>query len=140
MAATSYGGEDNRRRPRSASWRERVSLATFGAAALVCLAATVTTDPTRSLELPFVKARLDDTMRDEGRLLFERLHNLRRPDAGHLGGNATKAQAVAPGYIEAPNPAVSWCHMTGPALHECTRDGSASVARAHRPSISLIYA
>jgi len=40
---------------------------------------TVIADPARSLALPSVKAQLDETMREEGRRLFEAQHDLRRP-------------------------------------------------------------
>jgi len=39
----------------------------------------VIADPARSLALPSVKAQLDETMREEGRRLFEAQHDLRRP-------------------------------------------------------------
>ena len=62
----------------SASWRQRGGLAACGAA-LVFLSSTVIADPARSLALPSVKAQLDETMREEGRRLFEAQHDLRRP-------------------------------------------------------------
>ena len=62
----------------SASWRQRGGSAACGAA-LVFLASTVIADPARSLALPSVKAQLDETMREEGRRLFEAQHDLRRP-------------------------------------------------------------
>ena len=66
----------------SASWRQRGGLAACGAA-LVVLASIHgdrgSGEIARSLALPSVKAQLDETMREEGRRLFEAQHDLRRP-------------------------------------------------------------
>ena len=61
----------------SASWRQRGGLAACGAA-LVFLA-SIHGDRSRIPALPSVKAQLDETMREEGRRLFEAQHDLRRP-------------------------------------------------------------
>ena len=68
----------------SASWRQRGGLAACGAA-LVFLASIHgdrgSGEKEALLALPSVKlkAQLDETMREEGRRLFEAQHDLRRP-------------------------------------------------------------